>query len=196
MDRGAARSRKRAQKAEAKPAPAESNAQLAKLLEPKQGKGKGKGNGRPPHKRKEKPEAGPDQYKAKAIRTAKALVYSQAAFSIPPPPERLEGVTRVDLDGAECTDISWLPSSVTWLSVKGCQVTDGWEVVGALEGLTGELPWLVLADTSPQHQQLWADRASGAPRRLEGPQGARGDSERVDLARRDRRRGVEGAELS
>lgn len=139
MDRGAARSRKRAQRPETattKSVPAENNAQLAKLLEPK---GKRDHTGRPPRKQKEKPEAGPDQYKAKAIRTAHALVYAQGAFDLPPPPERLAGVTRVDLDGAECADISWLPASVTWLSVKGCQVTKGWDVVGGLEGLTGGL---------------------------------------------------------
>ncbi|BEJ11966.1 hypothetical protein CspHIS471_0204260 [Cutaneotrichosporon sp. HIS471] len=131
MDRGAARSRKRTQKAEdkAKTTPVEDKTKLAKLLH----KGKGKRE-RPPRKQKE--PAGPDQYKAKAIRTARALVYAQEAFEIPPPPERLVGVTRVDLDGAECTDISWLPASVTWLSVKACPVTEGWDVIGALEGLT------------------------------------------------------------
>ncbi|BEI81355.1 hypothetical protein CcaverHIS002_0205150 [Cutaneotrichosporon cavernicola] len=135
MDRGAARSRKRTQKAEykAKTTSVEDNAKLAKLLDKDKPNGKGKRE-RPPRKQKE--PAGPDQYKAKAIRTARALVYAQEAFEIPPPPERLAGVTRVDLDGAECTDISWLPASVTWLSVKACPVTEGWDVVGALEGLT------------------------------------------------------------
>ncbi|CAK9786434.1 L domain-like protein [Cutaneotrichosporon oleaginosum] len=138
MDRGAARSRKRSQKMDKAPKadPVESNAQLAKLLQPTKGKDKGAGKGRPQRKQKERVDAGPDQYKAKAIRTAHALVYAQSAFAIPPPPERLEGVTRIDLDGAECTDVSWIPPSVTWLSVKGCAVTKGWEVVGALEGLT------------------------------------------------------------
>lgn len=154
MDRGAARSRKRTQVAEKGAKTADSNPRLAKLLDedgkPRTFTGKGKPRrdgdggdrkegGRPPRKVKEQEDRGPDQYKAKAIRTAHALVYSQTAFAIPPAPERLEGVTRVDLEGSGCTDVSWLPGSVTWLNLKGCAVTEGWEVVAALEGLTGEL---------------------------------------------------------
>lgn len=226
MDRGAARSRKRLQAAEKGSKPADANPKLATLMsadgKPKNaGKGKGKGKprdgakssdrpdradgerpGRKFGKKKEQEDRGPDQYKAKAIRTAHALVYSQAPFAIPPPAERLEGVTRVDLEGSGCEDVSWLPASVTWLNLKGCAVTSGWDVVGSLEGLTGEfihtsaLPARVpIIDSSPQHQQLRPYILAARARRTEGPQGRGRDGQRVECARRDRRRWMEGAQL-
>lgn len=211
MDRGAARSRKRTQAGdkEAK-RPSDSNPQLAKLLADKGGKndGKGKGKGRPRDagqkkeggrpRVKPKPEEdrGPDQYKAKAIRTAHALVYSQSAFAIPPPPERLEGVTRVDLEGSGCTDVSWLPGSVTWLNLKGCPVTEGWDVVGGLDGLTGKQLARSHAYDSPQYQQRWPHCPPCAPVGAQGPQGARCHGERVGWTGRRRRRRMEGAQLS
>lgn len=164
MDRGAARSRKRTSQAD-KVAAAD-NAKLTKLLAAdKQAKGKGKGKRerdtkgpKRPQKRErdgekkpgkeEREEAvtkkrkvedfSPDRFKPKAIRQAHALVYSQAPFAVPPPAERLEGVTRVDLEGSECSDVSWLPAGVTWLNLKGCPISKGWDVVGNLS-LTGGL---------------------------------------------------------
>lgn len=138
MDRGAARSKKRAEK-EAKAAAAASSSKLDLLLG-----NKPKGD-RPQKERKEKKPRpvkqnrvdpnDPNRFKAKAVRTAHALVYSQEQFAIPPPPERLEGVTRIDLEGSGCSDVSWLPASTTWLSLKNCPVTEGWDTVGGLENL-------------------------------------------------------------
>ncbi|KAL1409861.1 hypothetical protein Q8F55_003860 [Vanrija albida] len=152
MDRGAARSRKRAEKADkvsvAAPAPAGKQRDVKSLPKP---------NSKPKHKGKSKPgpsdgvhperaerkrkaeeqSKDPANYTAKAIRSAKALVYSQEPFDLPPPAERLAGVTRVDLEGSGATDVSWLAgSSVTWLSLKGCAVVDGWEAVGGLADLS------------------------------------------------------------
>lgn len=135
MDRGAARSKKRAEK-EAKAAAA-SSSKLDLLL--------GNKPERPQKERKEKKPRpvkqnrvdpnDPNRFKAKAVRTAHALIYSQEQFVIPPPPERLEGVTRIDLEGSGCSDVSWLPASTTWLSLKNCPVTEGWDTVGGLENL-------------------------------------------------------------
>lgn len=170
MDKGAARSRKRDEKAkrDAERAAAEASTQrLTKLLDdgPKSGKkgmGKGKGKGKNREDKDETKaetekhpdrEIDPNQYKPKAIRSARALIYSAEAFDVPPPPERLEGVTRVDLEGSGCTDVSWLRgTAVTWLSVKGCQVSAGWDAVASLEGLSGECQ-TAWADYSAQH--LW-----------------------------------------
>ncbi|WOO78790.1 uncharacterized protein LOC62_02G002328 [Vanrija pseudolonga] len=158
MDRGASRSRKRAEKASKTsavpdtPAPAPKQRDVKALPGgSKGGKPKGKGKAGPSSKpvggvhperaeRKRKAEEqskDPANYTAKAIRSAKALVFSQEAFTIPPPAERLAGVTRVDLEGSGATDVSWLAgSSVTWLSLKGCEVVDGWEAVGGLADLS------------------------------------------------------------
>lgn len=144
MDRGAARSKKRAEKEAAKAAAAASSSKLDLLLgEQKRGRGQD-GDRREKKEKKPRPVKqnrvdpnDPNRFKAKAVRTAHALIYSQAQFEVPPPPERLEGVTRIDLEGSDCADVSWIPSSVTWLSVKGCPVTDGWEAIGNLENLAG-----------------------------------------------------------
>ncbi|WVF67980.1 hypothetical protein IAT40_002742 [Kwoniella sp. CBS 6097] len=83
------------------------------------------------------PNNDPNQYKPKAIRTSAALIYSQSAFPIPPPAETLKTVRRVDLTGSGCTDVSWLNGTeVTWLSVAGCQIQDGWDAVGNLKDLS------------------------------------------------------------
>lgn len=138
MDRGAARSKKRAEK-EAKAAAA-SSSKLDLLL----GKPKRDGERPPKEKREKKPRPvkqnrvdpnDPNRFKAKAVRTAHALIFSQEQFAIPPPPERLEGVTRIDLEGSGCADVSWLPASTTWLSLKNCPVAEGWDTVGGLENL-------------------------------------------------------------
>lgn len=161
MDRGAARSRKREEKllkqqekakieAAAEAAPAESSRAV-------KGAGKGKRqniknganddeaadsgdeSGKKNVHADRRQDPNPELYKSKAIRTARALVYSQAAFELPVPAERLAGVTRVDLEGSGCTDVSWLAGSgVTWLSVKGCPIEKGWDAVGSLDALAGE----------------------------------------------------------
>ncbi|OCF39822.1 hypothetical protein I317_06374 [Kwoniella heveanensis CBS 569] len=83
------------------------------------------------------PNNDPNQYKPKAIRTSAALIYSQSAFSIPPSSETLKTVRRVDLSGSGCTNVSWLlGTEVTWLSVAGCQIQDGWEAIGSLQNLS------------------------------------------------------------
>ncbi|WVQ95540.1 hypothetical protein IAU59_002637 [Kwoniella sp. CBS 9459] len=83
------------------------------------------------------PDNNPNQYKPKAIRTSAALIYSQSAFSIPPPAETLKIVRRVDLSGSACADVSWLAGTeVTWLSLAGCQIQEGWEAVGSLKDLS------------------------------------------------------------
>lgn len=141
MDRGAARSKKRAEK---EAAAAASSSKLD-LLMASDRKDRGDRGDRPQRERKErKPRPlkqnrvdpnDPNRFKAKAVRTAHALVFSQEAFAIPPPAERLAGVTRIDLEGSGCADVSWLPASTTWLSLKNCPVTAGWDTVGGLENL-------------------------------------------------------------
>jgi len=141
--------------AERAAAEAASTSRLSKLLDTDENqKPKGKGKERPPRKEK-KPFDPSDksQYRPKAIRSAHALIYSQEKFDLPPASERLAGVTRVDLEGSGCTDVSWLKdTAVTWLSLKGCPVTEGWDAVGGLEGLAGEFwygPWRWRCRTSP-----------------------------------------------
>ncbi|TXT03861.1 hypothetical protein VHUM_04284 [Vanrija humicola] len=139
MDRGAARSRKRAEKATKAAAPAATPAPAPKQRDAsnKSSKPKGKGKAAERKRKAEEQSKDPANYTAKAIRSAKALVFSQEAFTIPPPAERLAGVTRVDLEGSGATDVSWLAgSSVTWLSLKGCEVVDGWDAVGGLADLS------------------------------------------------------------
>jgi hypothetical protein len=77
------------------------------------------------------------RYKPKAIRTAAALIWSEGAFDLPPSEERMENVRRVDLSGSGVTDVSWIKGGVTWLSLAGCPVEQGWEAVGELKELSG-----------------------------------------------------------
>jgi hypothetical protein len=142
MDRGAARSRKREEKAQ-KVAERDAADGPAKQDDKSSDKPKGE---RERKERKPRPQKKPfdpsdkSQYRPKAIRSSNALIYSQEAFELPPSAERLAGVTRVDLEGSGATDVSWLAGTgVTWLNLKGCVITEGWESVGALEGLAGEL---------------------------------------------------------
>ena len=168
MDKGAARSRKRANQLAKAPAPvaAGDNPVLKRLSEGdsrsdsggRGGRGGGRGGrgGRGGHLGRERRdqnehEAGPSRkpertkkpeldeairYKPKAIRTSAALVWSEGAFDVPPSPERLDGVRRIDLSGSGITDISWVKGGVTWLSVAGCPIEKGWEAVGELKELS------------------------------------------------------------
>lgn len=139
MDRGAARSRKRAAQVDI---PSQSTAVAplpSTLRNPVQSKSK-KPLPRPKVFRPRLKEStdDPNQYKPKAIRTASALIYIQSPFPLPPPRDLLKNVRRVDLAGSGCTDVSWLEGSgVTWLSLSACEIKEGWEAVGALEELSG-----------------------------------------------------------
>ncbi|WVQ86054.1 hypothetical protein IAT38_008222 [Cryptococcus sp. DSM 104549] len=143
MDRGAARSRKRANKA-SQPAtvtaPAPSAAAPGPSKDGDAHDAKAKPKGRP--ERPKKPERqeqsrDPSLYRPKAIRTSAALIYSQEAFPIPPPAEMLANVRRVDLGESGATDVSWLDGTgVTWLSLAGCKIEEGWEAVGSLQELS------------------------------------------------------------
>ncbi|ODN99549.1 hypothetical protein L198_03393 [Cryptococcus wingfieldii CBS 7118] len=139
MDRGAARSRKRAEQS-SKSAPGPSTTKSEKSAETRTGDGQDKKDERPPRKQRygqgEQPKD-PSLYKPKAVRSAAALIYSESAFPIPPPQESLKNVRRVDLSGSGAQDVSWLEGmGVTWLNLAGCPVEKGWEAVGTLSELT------------------------------------------------------------
>lgn len=152
MDRGAARSRKRSQVDNRASKP--QNSEAGTSTHPSRGEGSNHVQrppnagppfpGRPPRpprpERQRKPlldEA--TRYKPKAIRSAAALIWSQAEFAIPPPKDIMEGVRRVDLAGSGVTDVSWLQGAgVTWLNLAGCNIQEGWEAVGSLKELSGE----------------------------------------------------------
>lgn len=86
------------------------------------------------------PPDDPNQYKPKAIRTSVALIYKDAPFPIPPTAAMLGNVRRVDLSGSGATDVRWLHgTSLTWLSLAGCEVVEGWAEVGGMDMLSGEL---------------------------------------------------------
>ena len=148
MDRGAARSRKRAIQLDT---PLSSSRERRSAPGPSQGQHDTrpvKQLPRPGSSRQTRPSR-PDrraqtddvhQYRPKAIRTAAALIYNEAAFSVPPSRDVLANVRRVDLATSGCTDVSWLEgSSVTWLSLAGCKIEKGWEAVGRLKELSGKL---------------------------------------------------------
>lgn len=81
----------------------------------------------------------PARFRPKAIRDSAALIWSQGEFPLPPSPNSLSNVTRVDLSGSPCVDISWLKDTkVTWLNLKSCQIKQGWDAVGSLKDLTGQ----------------------------------------------------------
>lgn len=167
MDRGAARSRKRAAKLDKGPATASSPAvppqhndgsrldrpqgwnrdnatagpSRARGPLPSQEDSRPRKNAAPlqrPKKIRKEITDDPNQYKPKAIRNSTALIYATEQFAIPPTPERLKGVTRIDLAGSDCSDVTWLEGTeVTWLSLKGCPVVKGWDAVGTLKDLAG-----------------------------------------------------------
>ncbi|WVQ63181.1 uncharacterized protein L199_001332 [Kwoniella botswanensis] len=152
MDRGAARSKKRALKAQAQAqAPAQSQPQPQPQAGPSKPRPQGSQaelSGQPTlpisnHKKRdrhlrEEQSKDPSLYVPKAIRTSSALIYSKEPFDLPPSPERLANVTRIDLAGSGVKDVSWLKDAkgVTWLSLNGCQIESGWEQVGELDKLT------------------------------------------------------------
>lgn len=160
MDRGAARSRKRSQIQNGPAAPQHAESSGAphrprpegndRFRQPHAEGASGGGPSRPrpdarparPPRLEKKPKQLLDEatrYKPKAIRSSAALIWSQAAFAIPPPKDVLEGVRRVDLAGSGLTDVSWLKGTgVTWLNLAGCQISEGWEAVGSLTELSGE----------------------------------------------------------
>lgn len=101
----------------------------------------------------------PARFRPKAIRDSAALIWSQAEFPLPPPTESLEKVTRVDLTGSDCTDVSWLKGTkVTWLNLKGCKIESGWDAVGSLKDLTGEFTDHP-ASSCLLHARVYADRS-------------------------------------
>ncbi|WVW80975.1 hypothetical protein I302_102966 [Kwoniella bestiolae CBS 10118] len=145
MDRGAARSKKRALKAQSAAQQTASQAQQPQAgpsktqPETQQRKDdpvKTKPRRKDRNKREEQSKD-PSLYVPKAIRTSSALIYSQTPFPIPPPAEVLANVRRVDLSGSGVRDVSFLKDAkgVTWLSLNGCQIERGWEEVGGLEEL-------------------------------------------------------------
>lgn len=135
MDRGAARSRKRAQKdTKLSAAPSFASQDRSKPIVPDEKKPK-------KQKRSERgaQSKDPSLYKPKAVRTSAALIYSETPCTLPPPTEQLENARRIDLSGSEAKDVSWLEGlPITWLSLANCPIQHGWEAVGTLSELTGE----------------------------------------------------------
>lgn len=139
MDHGAARSRKQANLAKLDPTQV---APKARKEPPQQSSATTPSTAPGPSRFKPKviDNTDPARFRPKAIRDSVALIWSQGSFDLPPPSETISKVTRVDLTGSPCTDISWLAgTNVTWLSLKGCKIEKGWEKVGALENLAGKL---------------------------------------------------------
>lgn len=137
MDRGAARSKKQANLAKLNPHEVARKAATRPQQTPSATPTATPGPSR--FKPKVVDNTDPARFRPKAIRDSVALIWSQAEFALPPPSEIISKVTRVDLTGSPCTDISWLSgTNVTWLSLKGCKIEKGWEEVGALENLAGE----------------------------------------------------------
>lgn len=161
MDRGAARSRKQERRglenankpsegprAQSRPPPVAQEAQAGPSTSSSQ-------TSREPSTSRFKPRiidnTDPARFLPKAIRDSAALIWSQGEFPLPPSPESLAKVTRVDLTGSNCTDVSWLKGTkVTWLNLRGCKIETGWDAVGSLKDLTGKsrdhpislcLPW-------------------------------------------------------
>ncbi|GFZ48197.1 hypothetical protein JCM24511_05945 [Saitozyma sp. JCM 24511] len=140
MDRGAARSKKRSQQQERErgaaggptptPRPAPGSDRPTRPL-PSSSSGPSK-----PRAPTRQPHPDPNQYKPKAIRTSAALIYSESPFPLPPTPDMLANVRRVDLAGSGVTDVSFLQDTgVTWLSLVGCPVEKGWKAVASLKEL-------------------------------------------------------------
>ncbi|WVO17296.1 hypothetical protein L204_104988 [Cryptococcus depauperatus] len=143
MDRGAARSRKRALKDQKQVTTRISTGELGNGIpsnETKHQKTHPDKDGKPKIKKRQDPSQqskDPSLYKAKAVRSAAALIYSENPFELPPPAESLHGVRRIDLSGSNVRDVEWLKGlNVTWLSLANCPVKEGWEAVGSLSELT------------------------------------------------------------
>lgn len=152
MDRGAARSRKRALKlaptTDTTSSAGPSRPPPSKPLRPQADGDRKPIQDRPDRlsqikkhrkQRQDNANTDPTKFQPKAIRTAAALIYSKEPFPIPPPKDLLSNVRRIDLEGSGVTDVSFLlGTGVTWLSLKGCEVENGWEAVGSLNELAGE----------------------------------------------------------
>lgn len=162
MDKGAARSRKRTQPSSNSEtsAPKNTASNSSTIREPISTSTSQSGPSRPSrpasvHKSRsirEPQSRDPALYRAKAVRSAAALVYSEDAFPLPPPKDILKGVRRIDLAGSGVKDIDWLKDcgEVTWLNLAGCEGLSGWEGIGHLEKLSGESnhfkPWILGAN--------------------------------------------------
>jgi hypothetical protein len=150
MDHGAARSRKNANRPPPPQPERQSRSRIEQLQDaPQPSAAPGPSRFKP----KVIDNTDPARFRPKAIRDSTALIWSQGPFPLPPSAEAIANVTRVDLTGSECTDVTWLAGSkVTWLSLKGCKVQKGWDEVGALDNLAGKL-WLgsISLIPSPQH---------------------------------------------
>lgn len=134
MDKGAARSRKQAQKPQHVPSEPQSRPVTEAAPRPSSSSEPGPSRFKP----KIIDNTDPSRFRPKAIRESAALIWLQEPFSLPPSPDILSKVTRVDLAGSNCTDISWLKGTkVTWLSLKGCKIEQGLEAVASLEELAG-----------------------------------------------------------
>ena len=146
MDHGAARSRKQANLAKLDPA---QSAPKPRKEQPQKSSASTSTAAPGPSRFKPKviDNTDPARFRPKAIRDSVALIWSQGSFDLPPSSETISKVTRVDLTGSPCTDISWLAgTNVTWLSLKGCRIEKGWEEVGSLENLAGESRQINSAD--------------------------------------------------
>lgn len=166
MDRGAARSRKQEERSlEGNPTKqvggpsARTRPQISQEAQAQAGPSATKSDTtREPYTSRFKPKiidnTDPARFRPKAIRDSAALIWSQGEFPLPPPNESLAKVTRVDLTGSDCTDVSWLKgTNVTWLSLKGCKIHSGWDAVGSLTDLTGKSAQ-GLFKTGPQGPRL------------------------------------------
>lgn len=103
----------------------------------------------------------PARFRPKAIRDSAALIWSQGPFALPPSKESLANVTRVDLAGSECADVSWLQgTNVTWLNLKGCPIEKGWDAVGSLHDLAGEC---YCPSFKPRQNNHWQSSTSRTP---------------------------------
>ena len=151
MDRGAARSRKRAEQLERAALRAKEEEAKARKAQKSGSKpsrpGKDKQDGGRPNMKSQKkaktpaePQSrDPELYKPKAIRSATALVWSNTPFPLDSPPsaESLANITRVDLGGSGITNVEFLRGSgVTWLSLVDCPIQD-WSPLGTLKELAG-----------------------------------------------------------
>jgi len=140
MDHGAARSRKQANLAKLDPTKI-IRKPVAKLQAPASTPS-ATSSGPSRFKPKVIDNTDPARFRPKAIRDSVALIWSQSTFPLPPPADILANVTRVDLTGSACTDVSWLSGTkVTWLSLKGCKIEKGWDEVGSLANLAGTSRW-------------------------------------------------------
>lgn len=156
MDRGAARSRKREQKPSQasrmdekitrRPVAAGASSEITTNSTPGPSRLPRKSHISKQRAPREPQSRDPALYKAKAVRSAAALIYSEAAFPLPPPKDILKGVRRIDLAGSNVKDIDWLKEchEVTWLNLAGCEDVRGWEGVGGLSNLSGKLVFPLL----------------------------------------------------